>query len=370
MTGQSNYIDSDADTEEIETIDTDPFALMHISSETTFFFNYSPSLIGRNRKNCHLILGHPSISQVHCALFWSENKLCICDLGSKTGVQVNGKRVKFQNLNFGDQIQIGNFQFRYVEIANPTQAASMLQETNSPSSVARKRLSDLDGDIQLSESDHDLEQFELDSGIDLGEYSVEEGFSSYSINRPLQLPVSPEEQKRRNYSLSDAEIDSTPEARAGFFSLRDFKNKSLLRRIAYAAVLVVFLLGLKIFWLTDNSDYEIYNALQSRLNAVKSYRSQGAGPIKWEILANNIRAEFQPIISSLENESNANSRVKQELLIAARDYLPQVLQESRREVSQDEKRFVEHLENARMILENDFREENDGPHSSTESLDH
>lgn len=367
MTGHSNYIDSDADTEEIESIDNDPFALMHISSETTLFFNYSPSLIGRNRKKCHLILGHPSISQVHCALFWSENKLCICDLGSQTGVHVNGKRVKSQNLNFGDQIQIGNFQFRYVELANQTHAADMLQETKSSSSDARKTLSELDGDIELSESDNGLEQFELDSGIDLDEYSVEEGFSTYSINR--LLPVSPEEQKRRNYSLSDEETESTQDVRTAFFSISDFKNKSLLRRIAYAAVFVVFLLGLKIFWLSDNSDYEIYNALQSRLNAVKSYRSQGAGPIKWEILANNIHAEFQPIISSLEKKTNANSRVKQELLIAARDYLPKVLQESRREVSRNEERFVEHLENARMILENDFRDESDDRQDAAEAVD-
>ena len=168
-------------------------------------------------------------------------------------------------------------------------------------------------------------------------------------------------------NISDNAAESWREIGIVSYSVNKIKKASWQKRITYTLASIVVLWGLKLSLFSGNPDYKIYAALQAKLNTVHTLRANQAGPIKWQILAANSRAEFQPIISNLESEASDNNRVKQELLVAARDCLPKVYEESQDEVSQPEKRLEKHLETVRLMLENGFVEEtNDESNTSNE----
>lgn len=64
--------------------------------------------IGRSPE-CNLILDHPTISAQHAVIRMAGGKSWIEDLGSATGVRVNGIRLRRTSLEVGDQIAIGPF---------------------------------------------------------------------------------------------------------------------------------------------------------------------------------------------------------------------------------------------------------------------
>lgn len=368
-----------------------PFALRHITSDTSLFFNFSPSLIGRNEKKCHLILNHNSISRIHCALFWSDSEFFISDLGSRNGVYVNKKRARYKKLQFGDEIQVGKFQFEFIELIGQANDEPNLVETKQvstdsdteqeinlqdlaitppPASSQDKQIkanqvqtADSDDNIKLSEIDDDELVKARSNYID-----EEEGASTYQLN--LSMLVSENDPMLKRIKSNDSEFDAESWREIGFvnYSLNKIKKASWQKRITFTVAAIVVFWGLKLFLFPGNPDYKIYAALQAKLNTVQSLRANEAGPIKWQILAANSSSEFQAIISHLEREASDNDRVKQELLVAARDCLPKVYEESQEEVSLPEQRLEKHLENVRLILENGFVEEtNDNPNTPNDS---
>ena len=72
-------------------------------------------LIG-NRRRAHLRLESSSVSRCHAALIRGGNMFYVRDLGSRTGVLVNGSAVRESNLSDGDFLQVGEFLFR---VENP-----------------------------------------------------------------------------------------------------------------------------------------------------------------------------------------------------------------------------------------------------------
>jgi pSer/pThr/pTyr-binding forkhead associated (FHA) protein len=69
-------------------------------------------LIGaRTRSHLHLV--SKTISRSHACLIRDPDGYLLRDLASRTGVIVNGKRVKEAELRDGDNIEIGSFRFRY-----------------------------------------------------------------------------------------------------------------------------------------------------------------------------------------------------------------------------------------------------------------
>ncbi|WP_298869286.1 FHA domain-containing protein [uncultured Gimesia sp.] len=353
------------------------FALLYKDTGNCFYFQYTPSLIGRDRKKCHLILNHHSVSKIHCALFLSKHRLCICDFGSLNGVFVNKQRVKFKRLIEGDDIQIGKYQFQFIGIFNNSNAEQQFQETKEKTidnySNSEYRLDDLaispplakvsnpslnTDDINLVELD-DFDSETSDPLEDIyPDVSLDEGVSSYDLNPSTKLSTEPPKLKRQKYGQSDGHKKNRKGNGIALFSISDLKENPLLRRVFYTVGLIVIFWGLKEIWYSGNSDNEIYNALQNKLAIVQSHRESGAGPLEWEALANDSHSEFQPMISYLEKNASAENRAQQELLRAARDCLPKVFLESRQEISSHEKLLEEHLEIARMILNNEYIEEN------------
>lgn len=372
MPAQSSDTKSKTNSGELDCIDQRPFALQTIDSEISLFFRYSPSLIGRNRKKCHLILKHISVSRIHCALFWSRNNLCISDLGSRNGVYVNQKRVRFIKLSAGDKIQIGKYQFQFVDVVNNSNGELMLQETKkspqksfsdreftlqdlaiSPPSVTPQDLSTYPDDIELAELDDISSELELDDEVE------EKDVSTYAIKPSTESPKGPKKLTRRKYSVPDDYKENRRNTAFISFSMNVAKENPLLKRFFYTAVLIVVFWGLKTFWNSGYSDQEIYYALQTKLDTVQTHRQNGAGPSEWESLTKRSESELQPIIGYLEKNASAKNRVKQELLRAARDCFPKVFLESRQGISSHEKRLEKHLEIARLILDgNDIEEKN------------
>jgi len=64
--------------------------------------------IGRSVE-CDLVFDHPTVSAHHAVIRMAEGKAWIEDLGSTTGVRVNGIRLRRTSLEVGDQIAIGPF---------------------------------------------------------------------------------------------------------------------------------------------------------------------------------------------------------------------------------------------------------------------
>jgi len=76
-------------------------------------------LIG-NRRRAHLRLESSSVSRCHAALIRGGNTLYVRDLGSRTGVLVNGSAMRESDLSDGDFLQVGEFLFR---VENPSIAS-------------------------------------------------------------------------------------------------------------------------------------------------------------------------------------------------------------------------------------------------------
>ena len=63
--------------------------------------------IGREPSN-HFWITDPALSRQHCAIRHVDGQFTICDLGSRNGTLVNGKRINQQELRHRDQVAIGD----------------------------------------------------------------------------------------------------------------------------------------------------------------------------------------------------------------------------------------------------------------------
>ena len=74
------------------------------------------TLLGR-AKNCDVVLEYPTISRTHAVLTrYDDGSWTISDVGSKGGIQVNGKTTAMEVVSFGDTISLGGVPFQLVPI--------------------------------------------------------------------------------------------------------------------------------------------------------------------------------------------------------------------------------------------------------------
>lgn len=81
---------------------------------SAFVLNKPVMTIGRSRNN-DLHLQDPSVSGFHARVRIEEGKHFIEDMGSKHGLEINGKKVTSHLLTANDLIQLGVYQFRFAE---------------------------------------------------------------------------------------------------------------------------------------------------------------------------------------------------------------------------------------------------------------
>ena len=74
--------------------------------------------IGSRKDAVRLHLESSTVSKVHCVIVLNDWGCYVHDMGSRTHTWVNGKQVVDADLNDGDTLQIGRFQFKYVAPAN------------------------------------------------------------------------------------------------------------------------------------------------------------------------------------------------------------------------------------------------------------
>jgi predicted component of type VI protein secretion system len=68
-------------------------------------------LLGRHQE-CDIQLNSRKISRRHCCIAQINNQLVIRDLASTNGIRINGQRVIEACLKPGDELTIGNYQYR------------------------------------------------------------------------------------------------------------------------------------------------------------------------------------------------------------------------------------------------------------------
>ena len=89
------------------------------------------NIIGRG-KNCDLMVEYPTISRSHAVLTrYDDGSWTISDVGSKGGVEVNGKQVDICALEFGDTISLGGVDFHLVPITKEQESIQASSRTRA-----------------------------------------------------------------------------------------------------------------------------------------------------------------------------------------------------------------------------------------------
>jgi len=90
----------------------------------------SGAVLGRGH-DCDIRLDEPTLSRKHCKFTCEKNGVWhVHDLGSKSGVILNGKNVPIYYLNQGDELELGNLRLKVISIPN-------IQEPSGPVSDER-----------------------------------------------------------------------------------------------------------------------------------------------------------------------------------------------------------------------------------------
>jgi len=89
-----------------------PACLVSVNNGATFVLDKAIILIGRQAE-CDLVLPTSrKISRLHCCVAQVDDSYVIRDLASLNGVRVNGTRVRESQIREGDEIAIGDINFR------------------------------------------------------------------------------------------------------------------------------------------------------------------------------------------------------------------------------------------------------------------
>lgn len=87
------------------------------------------TLLGRG-KNCDLVLDYPTISRSHAVLTrYDDGSWSISDVGSKGGVEVNGKAVRSCALEYGDTISLGGVKVTLVPFSREQESRQAAART-------------------------------------------------------------------------------------------------------------------------------------------------------------------------------------------------------------------------------------------------
>jgi hypothetical protein len=84
----------------------------------------SRSTIGRRPYN-DIVIENLAVSGEHAVIENTGNRVVLKDLGSTNGTYVNGKPIRKQALEYGDQVEIGRYKIRYVESTGNTKPGAL-----------------------------------------------------------------------------------------------------------------------------------------------------------------------------------------------------------------------------------------------------
>jgi pSer/pThr/pTyr-binding forkhead associated (FHA) protein len=78
-----------------------------------------PVVLVGSEEHCHLHLVSSSISRHHALIVREEDRVYICDLGSRTKVLINGRAQRETELKNGDEVRLGKFSFKFAASRPP-----------------------------------------------------------------------------------------------------------------------------------------------------------------------------------------------------------------------------------------------------------
>lgn len=108
-------------------------------------------LLGRHQE-CDIQLNSRKVSRRHCCIAQVQDYLVVRDLCSTNGIRINGEKVLEGNLRPGDELTIGNFQFRVRWPGHPLEHA--------PGRAAAERKSPLVAILEGQEDDNSQDSCE------------------------------------------------------------------------------------------------------------------------------------------------------------------------------------------------------------------
>ncbi len=105
--------------------------LKNVASEEVFPVHYWENSIGRSR-SCDIKLQDDTVSRAHAVLLRRKGGWFICDTGSKSGVAVDGKKIKERTtVGIGDVIQIGKVKLALMGAENDLSQDSRIYNTKT-----------------------------------------------------------------------------------------------------------------------------------------------------------------------------------------------------------------------------------------------
>lgn len=157
-------------------------AMLEMDGSTLTPIDSRTILIGR-RPSCDISLPEASVSNTHALIFEINGQRFIRDLGSRTGTLVNGKPVHHQELEFGDQIRVGDTEFRYVSAAAPQE---------QPPDLAPEDLAHAEDEEPIGLAFDERESDDLSEVESIPEAEEHELLPVDSAEEPDQQPVAAE----------------------------------------------------------------------------------------------------------------------------------------------------------------------------------
>jgi predicted component of type VI protein secretion system len=115
--------------------------------------NKSRSTIGRRFSN-DIAIENLAVSGEHAVVEYTGNQMVLKDLGSTNGTYVNGKPIRKQALEYGDEIEIGRYKIQYVEsTGQATTNSSSKSEGNGGNVIASTVPAMLNGVLPVMDGD-------------------------------------------------------------------------------------------------------------------------------------------------------------------------------------------------------------------------
>lgn len=112
-------------------------------------------------------------------------------------------------------------------------------------------------------------------------------------------------------------------------------------------LLLVCLRYISFDWTTP--DQRIYGAYASFWSEFKELRERKAGESEWAEFFRRVLVQNDPLVEELERTANSAHPVRQHLLWAGRDFLPQMMSDAKSEPSESERRLQHCLEEANRL---------------------
>ncbi|MBL4885945.1 MAG: FHA domain-containing protein [Planctomycetaceae bacterium] len=110
------------------------------------------TIVGRKRGVCDLMIEHPSISKIHCAIARTDGLLFIRDLGSTNGTKVNGQRVLRGAILPGDELSFAKVKY---EVFMGPDVPSEVLPNDQTEVITRESLDDEGEQFAVIQDDED-----------------------------------------------------------------------------------------------------------------------------------------------------------------------------------------------------------------------